>query len=264
MSETAKAFDDNIARWKDEQGQPWMVLRYNIERANIHRHVREPRLRILDAGGGNGSNAIAFAKLGHDVSLVDLSTAMLVDGLLAAEQAGVSDRIVFHQADVTEIPALFPEPVFDLVLCHNVLAYVDDASTALNAICHPLRANGWISLATINSHSEVYKAAFRELDLDKAYAQLDSDQAPATIVYGVPMRLFTLEELNALVEAAGCVPVGRYGVRCLCDWLPNEPKFDPEFMKRLERLELALADRYPYYLMARFFQIVARKPGPDA
>jgi S-adenosylmethionine-dependent methyltransferase len=240
-----------------------MALRYNLELANIHRHVLESRLRILDAGGGNGHSAITFAKLGHDVSLVDLSTAMLVDGLRAAEQAGVSDRIVFYQADVTEIPALFPKPVFDLVLCHHVLPYVDDAPAALQAVCHPLRAGGWISLATVNAHSEVYKAAFRELDLEKAYARLDSNRGSGAI-FGVPIQLFTYTELSELVEAAGCVPVGRYGVRCLCDWLPNEPKFDPEFMQRLERLELALADRHPYYLTARFIQILARKTSCDA
>jgi hypothetical protein len=39
----------------------------------------------------------------------------------------------------------------------------------------------------------------------------------------------------------------------------NERKYDDEFYRKLEQLELALTDRYPYYLLARFFQIIARK-----
>jgi S-adenosylmethionine-dependent methyltransferase len=237
-----------------------MDLRHNIEQALIHRHIGGQRLCILDAGGGNGRSAIAFARQGHKVSLVDFSTEMLADGRRTAEEIGIMDRIEFHHAEIAEIPALFPDPTFDLVLCHNVVQYVDDVTATLRAVCSPLRGNGVISLVTVNGYSEVYKAAFRELDLDKASALLDGGPMTATL-FGVPVRQFTNDELCEFLKAAGCIPIGRYGVRCLCDWLPNEPKYDPAFLARLEQLELALADRYPYNLLARFFQIVARKTG---
>ena len=57
------------------------------------------------------------------------------------------------------------------------------------------------------------------------------------------------------MEQAGCSVMGRYGVRCVNDYiLDNNLKYDPGFFARLERLELALTDRYPYYLLGRFFQ----------
>lgn len=258
MPVVAKAFDEHISKWKQESHQPWMALRYNIEQAIIQRYIDQQQLYILDAGGGNGGNVIAFAKQGHKVALVDFSTEMLADGHRAAEENGVADRFEFHHADVADIPSLFPETTFDLVLCHNVVQYVDDVTATLRAICHPLRVGGLISLVALNGHSEVYKAAFRELDLDRAYTQLRGSQAHSSL-FDAPMREFTDDELCEFLKTADCVPLGRYGVRCLCDWLPNEPKFDPEFLTRLERLELALADKYPFYLLARFFQIIARK-----
>lgn len=258
MSALRKAFDDNISTWKEEQSQPWMGLRYAIEQANIQQHIGKQQLRILDAGGGNGLHAIAFARQGHHVSLVDFSAEMLADGRRVAEENGVADRIEFHHTDINHIPGLFPEPAFDLVLCHNVIQYVDDVDVALRAVCRPLRANGFISLVTPNSYSEVYKAAIRQLDLERAQAQLYADQASSTI-FGIPLTGFTDVELFEFLNAVGCTPLGRYGIRCLCDWLPNEPKSNQAFMAQLEKLELAMTSSYPYYLLARYIQVIARK-----
>ena len=33
----------------------------------------------------------------------------------------------------------------------------------------------------------------------------------------------------------------------------------PDFYAKLEQLEFALSDQYPYYLIARFFQLIGRK-----
>ena len=74
------------------------------------------------------------------------------------------------------------------------------------------------------------------------------------------MRAYAADDMRQPLEDAGCSPVGQYGVRCVCDYIPdNDIKGDPTFFAQLERLEYAMSDRYPYYLLARFFQIIARK-----
>lgn len=256
--ENQQAFNDNVTAWKDELRQPWMHLRYSLERTYIRQHVGDGPLHILDAGGGNGRHAISFAQQGHSVALVDFSAEMLADARDAAEQAGVSDRIEFHHADVADIPDLFPDTTFDLVLCHNIVQYVDDVPATLRAIGTPLHDGGVLSLVTVNSHSEVYKSAIRNLDLEQAHAHLHGAPTEATL-FGTPMRRFTEEDLRSALADAGFTPLERYGVRCLCDWLPNEPKFEPAFMQHLERLERELATEYPYYLLARYWQIIATK-----
>jgi len=37
----------------------------------------------------------------------------------------LAERITLVEGDALDLPARFPVPAFDLVLCHNLLAYVD-------------------------------------------------------------------------------------------------------------------------------------------
>ena len=59
---------------------------------------------------------------------------------------------------------------------------------------------------------------------------------------------------------AGCADAHDYGLLCICGyWTDNERKSDPAIFAQLETLELAMTDRNPYKLLARYFHIVARK-----
>ncbi|ONI80214.1 hypothetical protein ALI22I_43295 [Saccharothrix sp. ALI-22-I] len=55
----------------------------------------------------------------------------------------------------------------------------------------------------------------------------------------------------------GCAVLGHYGICTVTGYVAdNARKHDPAFFADLERLELALADRMPYPLIARFFHLV--------
>lgn len=217
-------------------------------------------MRILDAGGGNSRHGMAFAGQGHTVTVVDFSDEMLADGRRSAEAAGLGERIGFVKADLATIPALFPEESFDLALCHNVIQYVADVPATLRAIGAALKPGGLLSLVTTNRYAEVYKAAIREVDLAKASALLAGARPRATL-FGVALQPRTEDEVTAAMAAGGFEVIERYGVRCLCDWLPNEPKFDAGFMEELVRLELEVATVYPYYLLARYWHVIGRWKG---
>lgn len=67
----------------------------------------------LDAGCGEGADAVWLAERGWQVTAADISTVALERGRTAAETAGVAPRIDWRQADFTTwIP---PERAFDLV-----------------------------------------------------------------------------------------------------------------------------------------------------
>jgi hypothetical protein len=58
----------------------------------------------------------------------------------------------------------------------------------------------------------------------------------------------------------GCSIVAQYGIRCVNDYIPNNDiKNDPVFFAEIEKLEYAMSDKFPYYLVARSFHIVAQK-----
>jgi S-adenosylmethionine-dependent methyltransferase len=259
MTADSKAFDANLSAWKDWQSTPWGRLRYSIARANLNRHLEPRTLRILDVGGGNGLDVIPFAAEGHHVSIVDFSADMLTEARRSAEASGVAERVTLHQADLTSIPNLFADGVFDVILCHNVVQYVDGVRAMLVSVSQPLRQNGLLSLLSVNRYSEAYRQALQRLDFPKALDELGATSAVAD-VFGVPVRRFVSMQLLPPLRAAGFSVVAQYGVRCVCDYLAdNELKADPAYFAELERPERAMSDRYPYYLLARYFQVVARK-----
>jgi len=145
------------------------------------------------------------------------------------------------------------------VLCHNVLQYADDVGAVVKAMCHALRPDGLISVLSVNRYSEAYRQALQRLDLEAAYASLDATSIMTTI-FGVSTRAYAGEDLRQPLREVGCSVIGEYGVRCVCDYIPNNDiKSDPTFFAQLERLEYALSDKYPYYLLARYFQVIGRK-----
>jgi S-adenosylmethionine-dependent methyltransferase len=249
-----------MAAWKEWQDAPWGRLRYRIAQVNLFRYLPdETTLRILDIGGGNGLDSIPLAALGHEITLVDYSAEMLSEACQNAEEMNLSDALTVHHADLSALPTLFPEPAFDVVLCHNVLQYVDDLNLAVQTICDTLQPGGLLSIMSVNRHSSVFRAMLQGGDIAAIEQELDAPTSQAS-TFEVPVRRFAIEDIVQPLQNAGCMVMGQYGVRCVCDYLPNnEQKSDPAFFAQLERLELALTDRYPYNLLGRFFQIIARK-----
>jgi S-adenosylmethionine-dependent methyltransferase len=257
----SQPFDANASAFNDYLNAPWGRLLHNISQANVQRHLAdrgERPLRILDAGGGGGTDAISFARQGHPVAVLDPSAELLNEARHNAQAAGVTERVEFYEAELAVIPNLFPEAIFDLVLCHNVLQYIE-VGAALEAISHSLLPGGLISVICINRYSEAYREALQQLQPAAAYAKLDTKTIFSS-VFKVAVQAYSADDVIQSLQEAGCALLAHYGVRCVYDYIPkNDIKDEPAFFAELERLEHAMSDKYPYYLLARFFQIIARK-----
>lgn len=259
MTTAASSFDSHIDRWRSEQTEPWHTLRYRQTAANLSKHLPQRPLRILDAGGGNGVDALPLAEQGHDVEIVDYSEAMLLDARERATAAGVQERIRLHQGDVQEIGRLFPAGHFDLVLCHNVVQYVADAPAFLRGLAALLAPGGLLSLVSINRFSDVYAAAFLRQELRAAVAGIGARTMRSTL-FDTPLTMYSGEEAGDMLAAAGYAVEQHYGLLCVTSyWGDNERKRDPAIYAELEELERALTDQYPYKLLARYYQLIARK-----
>jgi S-adenosylmethionine-dependent methyltransferase len=259
MATSAATFDNNILRWAHEQGLPWQQLKYRLVQSNLAKHLRPGPLHVLDAGGGNGFDSIPLAQQGHEVEIVDYSTEMLAQAKRAAALTQTQERVRLNHADLRDVQDLFPEAQFDLVLCHNVLQYVDDALSLLKDLVAALKSGGLISVVGINRYSIAYRTAFAGGDLAQALMELDARSTRA-IIFDLTLRAYSAEEVGEMLESAGCAVEQDYGVRCICDyWGDNDLKSDPTVFAQLEQLEFALTERHPYKLLARYFQVVARK-----
>ncbi len=226
------------------QQRPLERLRYSVTESNLLRHVGPGPQRVLDVAGGNGVEAVRLAALGHEVTVLDPAGAMLSTAIENADALDVADRLHVVQAGALDAPEVFAGHEFDVVLCHNLLHYVDDPREVLGAVVAPLRLGGLLSVLGPNTDFEPMHAAVCALD-------------PAEAVRALA-REATVGELVALLADLGVEEVVRYGVRCVSDLLPSLED-DPAFLAELERLELAMADRMPQLLTARYFHLVARR-----
>jgi S-adenosylmethionine-dependent methyltransferase len=256
---TAPGFDTRLAAFQQWQSSPWGRLRYTLTEANLLRHLDDTPQRVLDVAGGNGLDAVRLAVRGHEVTLLDPAGAMLDDAIRTAESFDVADRVHVVQAAALDAPELFGADEFDVVLCHNLLQYVADRYDVLAAIMAPLRRDGLLSVLAPNADSDVLRTAIRRQDPRRALRELDSELSYVDLL-DMELPACTAAETIGHLAELGFGLVTRYGVRCVCDYLTDEErKHDPAFYAELERLELALSDRMPYLLTARFFHLVAQR-----
>jgi S-adenosylmethionine-dependent methyltransferase len=240
---TLSGFDTRLDLF---QQRPLERLRYTVTETNLLRHLDPAPQRVLDVAGGNGAEAVGLAARGHAVTVLDPAGAMLHLAMETAENEGVVDRLNVVQAGALDAPELFAGDEFDLVLCHNLLHYVDDPREVLSAVSAPLRAGGLLSVLGPNADFEPVHAAVRGLDPDEAMRVLSDNEQPVA-------------ELVALLAELGFTEVVRYGVRCVADLVDAERVDDPAFLADLTRLEVAMADRMPQLLTARYFHLIARR-----
>lgn len=259
MTFTPEDFDTHFDQWKDWPTTPWNRLLYSTSHRNLQRHLGEPPLNILDVGGGNGEDTFFLVQLGHRVTLQDFSAEMLRDARQRAAEAGVLEQVTFCQVDVAKLVDLFSTGEFDAILCHNMIKFVKDGYTLLDDLYTLLKSGGLLSITAVNPHSEAYRQATFMNDLPAALAAIGQEQHLHPW-FGKSEQRHTPEDLIAYLEGLGCTLLGHFGLRNIVDYLSdNESKFDPGYFAQLEELEYAMTDRYPYYLLARMFQIIVQK-----
>jgi S-adenosylmethionine-dependent methyltransferase len=249
---TLGGFDTmDVLQWRLS---PLERLRHTLTEANLARHWGDEPSRVLDVAGGNGMAAVRLASQGHEVTVLDPAGVMLNTAIRVAEAHGVADRLHVVQAGAEDTPEVLGAHEFDLVLCHNLLHYAEsahDREQVLRAITAPLRPGGLLSVLGPNEDFGPVRAVVRDRAPDLALRELDG----AATAWSSPG---TVGETVAALVLMGVDEVVRYGVRCVSDLVSDEDAENPAFMADLERLELALSDRMPHLLTARFYHLVAR------
>jgi SAM-dependent methyltransferase len=136
----------------------------------------------------------------------------------------------------------------DLVICHNVLEYVDSPADAMTAIAAVLRPSATVSLLAANTVAAVLHRALAGR-FTEARQLLGGGAAEAAEAAGVGSgspRRFTLPELTALIEAAGLRAGESHGLRIFSGLVPGALlDADPGGTEALRALEAAAAAAPP-------------------
>src|SRR5579859_5166423 len=240
-------------------------LRLDLALANLQEFLPQSTratrpLHALDLGGGTGAVAVRLARLGFNVALLDASLPMLDYARHAAQEAGVAERVALKQGDVTRFTDLFTES-FDVIICHNILEFVDDPGAVLCNAARALRdSSSIISVLVRNQAGEVLKAALLGGDLVAAEHTLTAEWGDEAL-YGGRVRLFSPESLQAMLLEASLAVAAERGVRVVSDYLPSKVLRSDEY-DRIFELERKLGSHPKFAAVARYTHCLARRTGP--
>jgi SAM-dependent methyltransferase len=235
-------------------------LRLDLAFANLQEFLPQPAqsLLALDIGCGTGATAVPLARLGLHVTLLDVSLPMLDLAKRAAQEAGITERTTLKPGDAALLANLFPAASFDVILCHNVLEYVDDPCAVLRDAARTLR--DIISILVRNQAGEVLKAAVQNGDLAATEHNLTAEWGHESL-YGGMVRLFSAESLQAMMGAASLAVTATRGVRVISDYLPARIPRNDEY-ERIFELERKLGKRPEFAAVARYTHCLGHRAVP--
>jgi S-adenosylmethionine-dependent methyltransferase len=256
-------FQTGAAKYATYLETPEGRLRLDLTFANLQEFLSPTTdsLHALDLGCGTGAIAVRLARLGLHVTLLDASLPVLDFAKRAAREAGVAERIALKHGDVNQFANLFHAELFDVILCHNVLEYVDDPCAVLRSVARALRdSSSIISVLVRNQAGEVLKAAIVEGDLAATEHSLTAEWGHESL-YGGRVRLFTVESLQTMLLESSLAVTAERGVRVMSDYLPLTVSRNVEYLRILE-LERKLGRRTDFAAVARYTHCLARRADP--
>ncbi|RSS90395.1 class I SAM-dependent methyltransferase [Streptomyces sp. WAC05292] len=210
-----------------------------VDEQIVQRFPVGQRLRVLDVGMGQGTQALRLARAGHRVTGLEKDPGMLevAREALSAEPAGIQERVELLEGDGRETGAHFTPGSFDVVLCHGVLMYVPEPDAMLAGLARMLAPGGLLSLLVRNGDALAMRPG---LDGDWSGALAAFESVDYTNRLGLEVRADRLSELTGTLSGIGAPLQAWYGVRVFTDGTEAGGTLPPE--EELDRL-LAAEDR---------------------
>ncbi|MFH8218859.1 class I SAM-dependent methyltransferase [Streptomyces sp. NPDC018057] len=174
------------------------------------------RLRVLDVGMGQGTQALRLARAGHQVTGLERDQKMIAAAreALAAEPEGIRARMRIVEGDGQDTGVHFLPGSFDVVLCHGVLMYVEEPDPLLAGLARMLAPGGLLSLLVRNADALALRPGLMG-DWPTALAAFDSTVYRNRL--GLDVRADRLADLTATLAGIGAPLHAWYGVRVFTD-----------------------------------------------
>ena len=208
-------------------------------------------MRILDIGGGLGQLTVALAKLGHEVVYNDLSQQMLEAAQKCAEEAGVLDKIIWHQQPYQ---TLKDEGLgqFDLVMSHALIEWLAEPELLIADLQGYLAPQGLLSLTFYNQNALVYRNLIRG---NFNVLQGEFSAHPKSLTPGQPLQP---DAVQMWVEQAGLATDYSAGIRVFHDYVTTQ-RGGHEDSSAVIAMELHHSVQEPFKWLGRYIHFICSK-----
>ncbi|MFD5474981.1 class I SAM-dependent methyltransferase [Streptomyces sp. NPDC127105] len=214
------------------------------------------RLRVLDVGMGQGTQALRLARAGHQVTGLERDQTMIsvARAALAAEPEGIRARMRIVEGDGQDTGVHFLPGSFDVVLCHGVLMYIEEPDPLLAGLARMLAPGGLLSLLVRNGDALALRPG---LSGEWPTALTAFDTTAYRNRLGLEVRADRLAHLTATLAGIGAPLRTWYGVRVFTDTAADdaEPPADTKTLETLLAAEQRAGRTDPYRAVAALLHL---------
>lgn len=228
--------EDNIKKYFDSTRMPWGKLFYEL----IWHNIEFRGNKILDFGSGFGITANHLAKQ-NDVVAIEPNEKMLTYRISENEYEQIVGNI--------DVLKSFPDNSFDVIVCHNVLEYIDNREEVLNEFNRLLKEDGVISVVKHNKAGKIMQKVVFEYNVEEALRLLEHEN-----IESANFGMINEYDDNDLVSYSNgkLTIMNNYGVRMFYALQGNEIKTNPEWKANMFEIECR-AEQLPQFRDIAFY-----------
>lgn len=226
----------NIQAYLENIRQPWGQIYYDILFEQL-KGIKDKR--VLDFGSGFGLLANHLAQE-NQVLAVEPNEEMVA--------LRIRDHPYQQFVGSLDQLASLEDTSFEVILCHNVLEYVEDRKLVLEEFTRLLKPGGLLSIVKHNEVGRVMQTVVFENDTQKALDLLAGQDLETH-----SMGLAQAYDIGAAVEDLALEVHDYQGIRVFYGLQDNRFKGKEDWRESMLKMELAVCHESPYREIA-FFQ----------
>jgi len=233
----------NISGYLDYIKTPWGRLFYRLVWHNLEFKDK----KILDFGSGFGVTANHLAK-SNVVMAVEPNSEIL-------EHRICDNRYEQIVGSIDRLKGM-DDGSFDVIICHNVLEYIENRADLIAEFHRLLKNGGILSIVKHNKNGKIMHKAVFENNIDEAMALLNGENA-MSLNFGT-INEYEIEDLKDCI-ADRFVLDKVYGIRTFFGIQPNSFKVEPDWEEKMFILECAVEGDTAYSNVAFFQHLFLKK-----
>ena len=220
----------DIQQYKQMLEQPWGKIQYEITFAQLE-HIKGKK--ILDFGSGFGLVSQFLAQNNEVVSIEPQ------EEMLFAYSNHRYEKILGSLEQAKK----FESESFDIVLCHNVLEYIDENCRVnyLSELKRVLKRDGKLSIIKHNQVGKIMQAVVFSNDVDQALDLLNGNEFKS-----VSFSQGTTYTIDELLQMSKMKLENYQAIRTFYSLQINEVKTQDKWIEKMTEMELSVCDLYPY------------------